>query len=125
MKKLSEHEEQAIVIGWANVHMKRHPELRWLFAIPNGARVTIGLAVKLKKEGLKKGVCDLFLPVPRNGWHGLFIEMKAEKGVLSAEQKEFIEFAKEQGYKAVVCHGHVEAIDYILDYIQDYQIKGE
>ena len=26
------------------------------------------------------GVPDLFLPVPRNSYHGLYIEMKSEKG---------------------------------------------
>lgn len=42
------------------------PELRWLHAIPNGGyrdKVTAG---KLKAEGVKRGIPDVFLPLPLN-----------------------------------------------------------
>ena len=118
MKKLSEHQEQSIVFGWSVQHMDRIPELRWLFAIPNGARVPIGLAVKLKKEGLRKGVSDIFLPVARGGYHGIFIEMKAIGGRPSPQQHEFTDFANKQGYKAIFCYGHKAAIDQITKYME-------
>ena len=35
------------------------------------------------------GVPDLFLPVPRNNFHGLYIEMKNEKGRVSVSQSRF------------------------------------
>lgn len=32
----SEDTEQINVVSWANWNMNRHPELRWLFHVPNG-----------------------------------------------------------------------------------------
>jgi len=57
------------------------PELEWFHAIHNqghGDKVRGGMA---KAEGVRKGIADTFLPVPRGNWHGLYIEMKkpAEK----------------------------------------------
>lgn len=36
-------------------------------------------AVALKRQGVKAGVPDICLPVARNGYHGLHIELKAGK----------------------------------------------
>ena len=35
------------------------------------------------------GVPDLFLPVPKKGFHGLFIEMKSQQGRVSVSQSRF------------------------------------
>lgn len=36
--KNTEHDYQVQVIDWANAHHVKYPPLRWLYAIPNGAR---------------------------------------------------------------------------------------
>ena len=115
----TEHAEQCALMDWAQMAYGKHPELRWLYAIPNGGFRAMSIAVKLKAEGAKAGVCDLFLPVSRGGHHGLYIEMKRTKGgVLSADQKDFIAFVQAQGYRADVCKGWVQAKDVLLDYLQ-------
>ena len=50
----------------------------------------IRTAANLKKEGVKRGVPDICLPVSRGKYHGLYIEMKAGKNKPSKEQKEWI-----------------------------------
>ena len=90
---------QIALIEWAEWTGKQiYPELKWLYHIPNGGKRGKAEAARLKRMGVKAGVSDLFLPVPRGGYHGLYIEMKAKGGRLSKEQKEFIPFAKSQGY---------------------------
>ena len=66
-----------------------------VFSIPNGADVPASNRIRLKSEGLLPGVPDLFFPVPSKNFHGLFMEVKAENGRLSKEQKGMV-FAGEE-----------------------------
>jgi VRR-NUC domain len=114
-----EHEEQCSLITWATLQSKTVPELNLLFAIPNGGNRNIVTAVKLKKEGVRPGVPDLNLPVPRGLFHGLFIEMKKPKGgAVSADQRAWLFSLRANGYRAEVCNGWIEAKDLILDYLK-------
>ena len=77
---MSEHDQQAALVKWFNL---QYPKLKGcLFAIPNGTHLAGDRAQrgrkmnKLKAEGFKVGVSDLFLCVASNGYHGLFLEMK-------------------------------------------------
>lgn len=108
---MSEHEEQAKLFGWT----RNHPKLPWMFAIPNGGLRNKATAVRMKSEGVKAGVWDIFLPVPSGQYHGLFIEMKWGKNVLTPAQKKFGEYATQQGYKCEVAYSAEEAIE-IIDY---------
>lgn len=59
---------------------------------------------KFKKMGTIDGFPDLFLAKGIFPYNGLFIEMKAEKGKLSENQKEMIKKLEEKFYKCVVCN---------------------
>ena len=115
----TEAEEQAAVMRWAFLESGWRPELRMLFHIPNGGSRDKREAVHLKELGVQAGVPDLFLPVPRNSFHGLFIEMKrnAKTARVSPEQKAWIQALTEQGYRAVVCYGFEQARDAIVKYL--------
>lgn len=72
----------------------------------------------MKAEGLKSGVPDIFLPVPRGEWHGLFIEMKRTKGgTVSDCQKLWLHDLRKQGYLTEVCRGWEEAARRIKSYL--------
>lgn len=112
----SEHAEQVSLVQWFD---KEFPKLRGrLFAIPNGGHRHPAEAARLKLEGVRAGVPDLFLPVPAGGKHGLFIEMKREKGGrLSPEQKDWLTFLQAQGYEAQCCAGYFEAMSVVFAYL--------
>lgn len=76
-----EHQLQAELVAWAALEQNRHPELALLHAIPNGGKRTIRVAAKMRAEGQKAGVPDLFLPVARSGLHGLYLETKVDTRV--------------------------------------------
>ena len=118
--KRTEHAEQCAVIKWAAYSTGRYPELRTLFAIPNGGQRHLVVAAKLKAEGLKPGVPDLFLPVARNGKHGLFIELKVKPNKPSEAQLCWLADLDQLGYDAVVCYSADDAISEIENYL-----KGE
>jgi hypothetical protein len=116
-----EEAEQIALFQWRDVAVKSIPELRWLHSSLNGVPLSPGLAVKMRRMGMTKGVVDVFLPVVRNGYSGLYIEMKRRNGVksdLSDAQSEFIDFAREQGYRAGWCKGWEPARDMILNYLE-------
>ena len=115
---MSEHDAQAALIQWARYSEVRYPELRLLFAVPNGGPRSRRAGAMLKAEGLRAGVPDLCLPVARRGYHGLFVELKVGRNKPSDRQREMLDALHEQGYSAVVCYGWEEARDTITEYLE-------
>lgn len=115
--KRSEDTEQMTLIDWCNINICTYPELRLIYHVPNGGKRGKLEAARLKRAGVKRGVPDLCLPVPRKKYHGLYIEMKFGNGRTSKEQKEWIKDLTEQGYFATVCNGFEEAKETIIKYM--------
>jgi hypothetical protein len=115
---MAEHEEQKALFEWARVSVNTYPELCNMFAIPNGGARHIGVARKLKAEGVKAGVPDVFLAVPSHKHHGLFIEMKWGKNKMTVEQKAWKEMLELEKYKVVICYSWIEASLEISKYLE-------
>jgi hypothetical protein len=113
----SEHAEQAALFRRAEFARPRLPELALLHAIPNGGHRHKATAARLKAEGVKRGVPDVCLPVARNGAHGLYIELKTERGKPTPEQLGWIRALRRQGFAAEVCHGWESARSMIEHYL--------
>lgn len=112
----TEQQEQELLIQWCDSYHDDRASL--IYSHLNGMRASIGAVVKAKAAGARRGIPDLFLPVPSGGFHGLYIEMKRlKKGVVSPEQKEWISALKAMGYQAQVCKGHESAIEVIKQYL--------
>lgn len=110
----SEHEEQTAFVDYLR---KCWPALKF-FQVPNGARVRPAVANRLKAEGMSAGVPDLVFPIPRGNYHGLYIEMKRQKGgEVSVDQEIWIHYLKGQGYMAIVCEGCSIAMKVLDDYM--------
>lgn len=115
----TEHQEQCALFDWSAWMEKQIPELQLLHAIPNGGKRDIRTAAMLKAEGVKPGVPDISLPVPRGGKNGLYIELKRRKGgVVSKEQEAWIRALCAQGYECCVCCGWDQAREIILEYLR-------
>lgn len=116
--KNAEHTEQALLFQWVELAKGRTPELGMLFAVPNGGHRHIAVAAKLKAEGVKRGVPDLCLPVPRGKYHGAFWEMKAGANRASREQRAWLDALAKLGYYTNVCLGWETARDEITAYLR-------
>lgn len=116
--------EQTALFRWADLNRGRWPELGMLYAVPNGAFLAGDAkrraiqAARLKRQGLKPGVPDVCLPVPRAGFHGLYVEMKAEGGRVQEEQGEWIAALRTHGYIAEVCVGWKPAAELLTRYLR-------
>jgi len=100
-----------------------YPELKFLFSVPNGMYTNKIQAGKFRAAGMKSGVPDMFLPVKRGEFSGLWIELKRPKtdekrqGQATPEQKIWIDFLKAQGYGAIICYGFEETIAVLQEYL--------
>lgn len=108
--KHTEHDIQSTFILWCKYNRIRYPELDLIFAIPNGGVRDAVTGFRMKREGVRAGVPDLFLPAPREPFHGIFIEMKAKGGRASQPQRDMMLALSAQGYKVVMCYSVDEAI---------------
>lgn len=115
----TEAEEQQALMQWANIIVGQIPEINLLFHIPNGGKRDKVTAALLKAEGVKSGVPDLFLPVARGGYHGLFIELKVGSNKPSALQEIWLKQLTLQGYCTAVCYGWHEAAEVITKYLKE------
>lgn len=111
--------QQAIITWWSCAHRGLGiSDVRMLFAIPNGgARSKITGAI-LKAEGVRAGVPDLFVCVPRGGFHGLYLELKSPIGRLRPDQVTFMASATSQGYLCEVSRDFSHATKFIENYLR-------
>ena len=121
-----EDEEQSALFEWARMQSGKYPELELLHHIPNGGSRNKAEAAKLKRQGVKAGVPDICLPIARGGSHGLYIELKRQRGgKVSPEQLNWLLALTEQGYTAVICTGWEAAAKMIIDYLKERIGKDE
>jgi hypothetical protein len=119
-----EHQIQAELIRAARgTLLLEHPCLADLHAIPNGGKRGKAVAAKMKREGVLRGVPDLFLPAGMIGgcglrmYHGLYLETKAPGGTLTREQREFMQRAADRGYACATYRSADEGIALLLLYL--------
>lgn len=114
----TESAEQIALFQWAQAAAGAFPALRLMFAIPNGGNRNIVTATRLKAEGVKSGVPDIFLAAPSGEYHGLFLELKRLKGgEVSEAQEAWLKGLSEKGYGACIAKGWKEAADIIVEYL--------
>lgn len=101
-KTYPEDDLQMACIEWFDL---AYPKLsKLLFHVPNQRKQDVIKGARLKKMGLRSGVADLILLIPKGRYHGMCIEMKSTKGKLSDNQKEWLQQAKMNDYFCSVCY---------------------
>lgn len=114
----TESQEQQMLFNWAAWQRGKYPELALMYHTPNGGRRSKAEAGRFKAEGVKSGVPDIFLPVARGGYHGLYIELKRQRGGKASDtQKDWVKALGEQDYLVHVCKGWEAASKVIIEYL--------
>lgn len=93
------------------------------FAVGNGAKRNVWTAKILKDEGVRAGVADLILLIPRHGYASLCIEMKTPDGKQSESQREFERLATMFKSKYVVCRSLPEFQKVMMWYVEDKDVE--
>jgi hypothetical protein len=120
----TEHAHQRAFFAALPPYWHDFPQLRWCHAIPNGGDREASVAGRLKAEGVKAGVWDVFLPYPCGKWHGLYIEFKKPARVrerrkgLSELQWAFGMYCHEAGYATALVFTWEQALAECLAYLR-------
>lgn len=129
-----EDQHQHALFSWARTHRVRGPGITdpaclsdYLVAIPNGGYRNGLEAARLVGLGVKPGVSDVLLPLPRHGYHGLWIEMKRPissfrrpadaRSAFSDKQRAWQGRMAHVGYAVAVCYGWTQARELIEAYL--------
>ena len=120
-RKSIEHIEQVKVVQ----HIRAFYPNTIIAAIPNGGDRTASERVRLHSEGVLAGMPDLCVLEAKNGFHGLFVEMKTDTGKVSSKQNDIKLQLNAKGYKAVVARSAAEAIKTIEEYLNGQSKNAE
>lgn len=124
--KPSESKMQTELFKLIRLREKTDPRWRVIFSIPNGGKRDAVTGARMKAEGVRAGVWDIFVPVQNEISSGLWIEMKAGKNKLTDNQIKFKDDVEKanfdilgKSYKSYdweVCYSAVEAYNKIERY---------
>lgn len=113
-----EGDEQIVLFAWL---LLQHPKAwEMAFHVPNGGKRSKREGARFKAQGVKAGIPDVFIDIPRGGYHGFRMEFKAtppKDAAIQENQKEWIVKFTDNGYYAVICKGFdaaKAAINYYL-----------
>ena len=121
-----EHAEQVVVVKWFYHYSKTiGVDYRQLVAVPNGqilfrfANNPNAVLSYLHAEGMRDGMLDLVLFVPKWDFHGMLCEMKRRVGgKVSDDQNEMAAVLRKAGYHCIVAPGADIAIARIKAYCE-------
>jgi len=109
--------EHALQVECVRAFRLKYKHVGIIYAVPNGGLRDKTTAGKMVAEGALTGIPDLCIPVPRNGFGALYIEMKnGKKGRTSDNQNEVIETLRKLGNRVEVCR----TMDQFMEIVKDY-----
>jgi len=95
-----------------------YPILELSFHCPNGGKRDIREASKFSSMGVRAGIPDWILPVPRGRFTGLMIEFKSSTGSVSESQRHYMAMATVEGWLCVVHKDWFTALMEVKKYLQ-------
>ncbi len=107
---------QIACINWFHLQYPKH----LIYSVPNGGFRNKVEAKIMRAEGIISGIPDLCIPVPRKGYHGLYIEMKFGKNKLSDNQIQIIAKLEAEGYKCDVCYSLEQFMNSVNTYFKEH-----
>lgn len=110
----SEERIQMMVVQWFRTQYRD----AFLTISPN-VKVSIGVAMKLKRMGYLAGTPDLLILHPVGDFCGCLIELKTDEGKPSSKQMAILSHLRDVGYFSAVCYGFDDAVETITTYMEN------
>ena len=112
---MSEDAIQIALVQWFDL---QYPDAApWLYHSPAGGVRNKVTAWRLKAMGARRGFPDLTLWLPRGGFHGLAVELKAGRNKMTPEQADWLAHMSSAGWMVACCVGFDAARDTFASYL--------
>jgi hypothetical protein len=118
-EKYDEYTTQVEVVNWFE---KTYPDVLIYHAGNEGKRSKI-TGHRLKMMGVRAGVPDLTICWAEGGYHGLYIELKSEKGKVSVDQKKTIDKLRKADYLVAISRTYEETVTLIYLYMEGKVVR--
>lgn len=125
MSELAAKSEHAIQSAYFTAVRAQWPQLKLIYAIPNGGLRNKIVAVKLKREGLTPGIPDVNIDVPARGYNGMRIEFKVPGNKPTDNQQEAHKQLIEAGYLVELHTDAKTAFERTKWYLAEHKFTGE
>ena len=123
-KSTTEHSHQAAFFCWLNQNKHLHQGIDFALASANGGKRDMIEAARMRTTGVKRGVPDIFIPIPCGQQHGLWIEFKkpslekSMKGtVTDKDQIRYRDYLISANYSHFVAFHYLQAIEATINYL--------
>ncbi len=120
-KVVTEYEMQKEFVKWIRMN---HPTILFCATV-GGKSCHLIENVKARATGYNKGVPDLLIYEPRNGFHGLAMELKTRTGTLKPEQQVWLDELKSRKYQVCVPRSVDECIAQFTTYFESAARKPQ
>jgi hypothetical protein len=112
----SESRIQTLMYVWFQNSYRQYGKL--FIKVTNEGKRTAREGMRLKGEGLRPGVPDIFIALPRGPYAGLWIEVKRPGEAPRANQVQMIETLTAQGYRVEVVTSLATFQELINEYLK-------
>lgn len=104
--EISEWTIQVMLFQW----IAHYPLIKdFIFSIQNEGKRTLKRGSISNQMGLRKGVSDIFIALPKHNFHGAWIELKSKGKKPTDAQKKFLEDMSSKNYFTAVCDSFEKA----------------
>lgn len=123
----TEYSIQRAFMEWVKMNKRLEP---FTFHIPNGGYRNKKEGAILKSIGVKRGVPDIFIALPNDYFHGLWIEFKADnkKSMVSKDQFQFLCNMIDKKYAVYIAYDWLDAKGVVENYlcnVYDYSLCND
>lgn len=104
-----EEQMQRDLFTWIRSEQGYAPELRWVMHVPNGGHRHPAVAGKMKAQGVRRGVPDVWVPVSKmddhgNVFAGLIVELKVGRNQCTMQQRDWLGHMERNGWQVYVIY---------------------
>lgn len=103
---------------WVSWQEKINPTYSLIYHIENERKCSQFAGKIRKQKGVRKGVPDVCVAVPRGEFHGMYVELKIKPNKLSPDQRAMMTLLHGQGYCVRVAWSGDELINLVKEYLK-------